>query len=351
MYLLLDDRLIIGTLIFALYTFNFTFVILNSMKRLLPFTIVFTTALAALLVIVVQPQQTALHKKRLKDMRQFLLAQTNPPLDCVLYLQEGHPEYYSACMGWQGDSPSNPLNNSGGNSNDGNQGTLTQTKESECLNVFDQSPFGPLRKTAGLPNTTRLFVNQICSYAENAIIGKYGSADLDAANRAIIKERDFALINTPAPDNQIAENYITKTVNEYLKDIRDAINEFAGFTANASYLSDPLPYIIGMNDSLHQKIVAIIQKYAQRSETPAPQENKIEKTLTPAQAIPVQPAASENIVVRAINKFIRILKANLLRTIREFSPQRRIFKTGTHNPKIISTKDLLRYYHDVRRTR
>lgn len=334
------------------------------MKRLLPFVIVVTTAVAALLIIIVQPQQTTLQKKRLKDMRQFLLAQTDPPPfpppfdfhNCDAYMRQDPLYYYSACEGWRSNSSRDPLSDADRSDSLRDRNDLNavrqQRLESECLAVFDQSSFGAVRGRYGLPNTTRTIVHQICLLAENARVGKQGSFDLDVANRAILTERDFALINTPGFENQTMENYITNTVNPYLKDILGVMEKFSMVTATHAYLINPLPYIIGRN-GLHEKLVALIEKYIIKSEAPvaeklpAPDTNKVAEISLPAVGIPVASAAPKNSIIRAVNAFIKILKESIL-NIRERGPKRRAAQNTQSKNYFQETKELIRYFHKLR---
>lgn len=335
------------------------------MKRLLPFSIIITTALAALLVIVIQPQQTAVQKKRLKDMRQFLLAQTDSPYaDCSIYMQE-HPEHYSACVGWQSNNLNSPSSNDDSNSSGNSQSALTLTQELECLQFLHQSSFDPVWQQYGMPNANptnmQLKIKEICAYLQSAV-GDRGGIDIIALNAATKKIKDIVYVflrNTPGPNTKqpfVFDAYIQAIAYPYIKKGHTIIKEFANQTLTNPYLIsislDIPPYYSPYIEKLEKDLTSLIVKpeMPEAEKTPAQQENKIAETLTPALVAPapVQPTAPENIVVHAINKFIRILKENLLRAIRGLKPQRRIFNAGMRNPKIIPNKTLQQYYHKVR---
>ena len=306
------------------------------MKRLLPFIIVVTTVLAALLVIVIQPQQTAVHKKRLKDMRQFLLAQT-PPLYCDSFSNaETYDPHYSACP------PPSTLPDSEIISGGGSQGGLTSTQQNACFDEFHASPFWKLiGETSGLPatNPTNMYstIIQICGYIQNAITGKYGgdAITLNDANKEIERVSNAFLRATPGSD--------TKTAYEYLKQGRDIMQKFTATTLTNEYIIMPSPYVI----NLERDLTNLIKKPA----TPASQENKITITLTPPPPLPIQPQSvpPENSIVRTIHTFIKKIKESLS-VLREHGRDRRMFKARVDNKKFRTDYErLILYFRQMNR--
>lgn len=331
------------------------------MKRFLPFTIMMTTVLAALLVIVVQPQQTAVQKKRLKDMRQFLLAQTDHPYaDCDIYMQE-HPEYYSACIGWQNDDLNSPTRNYDSNRNNDSQGTLTPAKELECLQFLHKSSFDPVWQQYGMPNANptnmQLKIKEICAYLQVST-GDRGGVDTIALNAAAqkIKAIVYAFLrNTPGPDKKqpfFFDAYIKEIAYPYIQKGHAIIKEFAHFTLTNPYLIsislDISPYYSPSIEKLEKDLALLIQKPETPvvEKTPAPQENRATKIPPPALATPAQPVISTNIVIRTINKFIKALKEGFL-NIRERGPQRRALSRTNLNTKQFNRniEKLLRYFN------
>lgn len=324
-----------------------------------------TTALAALLVMVVQPQQTAVHKKRLKDMRQFLLAQTDfPYADCNIYMQE-YPEHYSACVGWHSNNPNSPSDNYNNNSSSGGQGTLTPTQELECLQFLHESSFDPVWQQYGMPNANptnmQLKIKELCAYLQVST-GDRGGIDTVALNAAAKKIRAIVyafLRNTPGPDTKqpfIFDAYIKEIAYPYIHKGHAIIKEFAHVTVTNPYLISislaVSPYYSPYIEKLEKDLANLIQKPETPvvEKTPAPQENTAIKTPPPVLTTITKPAAPENIVVRAIhtiNKFIQTLRKNL-RILREHGPQLLRFKTETKNQKIISNTTLRQYYHNLR---
>ncbi len=49
------------------------------MERFLSYALVMSSIIAVFMIMVVDPQSTALHKKRMQDIRPYLLAQACPP--------------------------------------------------------------------------------------------------------------------------------------------------------------------------------------------------------------------------------------------------------------------------------
>ena len=269
------------------------------MKQWLPSILICANLFAVLLIFIIQPLGHSPERKRIRDMRPFLLA-----------------------LGGGGDGSSTPSGGDegggGGSSGGGSEGSgssggsasgeLSGTQEISCFDEFYPSPFWQtIGKKDGIPANDPInivsAIIKICVYAQNAITGKFGG-DVIALNDAagqIQAIKSAFLGRTPGADNAVA--YL------YLKQGRDTFQKFVATTLTNDYLLNPLPYVAQLKKDLENllpKKTAPVEAPAVpppglQAPAPQPQQQPEAAIFQPPQA----PALPESPIAAAARKFIK----------------------------------------------
>lgn len=263
------------------------------MHRFLSYALVLTSFVAAYMIMVVNPQTTALHKKRIKNYRPFLLAQSCPQYQagCPGYEQwtcemnqgtwtNGECAYHPACWyngtcgtadsctsqgyyWYNGICNTNPQSggSSGGSSPAASGGqnldlAAKERIESQCMRYLDESesPFGPSKK-AGVPISMLKLLQDICFPAQDITRGRNGGGGAFAydAPRAVEDAIAHALRSMPAPEaaqtiDEYAETIGVPLFKSYAKAVDGFVtiaNGKAGSEIQNDFLLNPMLYLLG----------------------------------------------------------------------------------------------------------
>ena len=227
--------------------------------RIVSYALLVATTAAVLLVMIIQPREATLRKKKLKDMRQFLVAQTCGP-----------GGMYGGCA----PSPlspsgggSSPAGSSGATSSGNENGISDEEKKritTECLEHLSSSGYAEvLRQYGWFTNIFNSAVNA-CKDAYRATQERHGSSALSLVYALLVKNTSpigmlyQALEKTPAPKKgQSTGDYIDVSKEgaaKYLGCVETTMHYFFTITSViAKYLTDPLPYITIKDAAEHNK--------------------------------------------------------------------------------------------------
>ncbi len=346
------------------------------MERFLSYALVISSIIAVFMIMVVDPQSAALHKKRMKDIRPFLLAQICPPgapgCPCPEELEmcPGYAAFMCTMSGgvWNGTTcnsvgegsssninPSLNLKAEEGVKNDCEymithkqialptwysyfQAVLAGKKvtKPEGKDPYQTTMLGSLINAQGITEKMLKKVHDICLVIPLIYTGKYGhQAWQDGSiEDSLIACRNGALNYIPDPKaDQSIVTYSNETGELYLTDIYGVFQKIFNISSNTSILIDPNPIetlvtgetVINPKTGEKTKILsciesvdAILAKYLPKKEVV---EEKLElKAETPAVvAVVTQASAPAEVAVAKPNTILAVitkLKNYLLQNLR-----------------------------------
>lgn len=314
-------------------------------KRFVSYALLIATTAAVLLVMVIQPREAALRKKRW-DTRQYLLAQTQP---CV-------PDpILGGCYASPPPSGGGGSSSGGGTTNISGIGDpkIYEDIESKCLRYLKLSGYAETLRTEGLDPAIRAYTVNACILAYLATTGKL-SADpatpLHLIYKLLINDDAKqgesqgiladAIIAAPArKDGEPLNDYLDPAkdgVAKYLKTVMNIMSDFNNLTTDSKikppYLINPLIYVIEYAAAEHNKkfnttIINVEKQLANLSkpepkitEEPKKSEPDPEKTEVAVVAEPAskpKPNFAKQLAIlfkKFINPFIAIRGNNIART-------------------------------------
>lgn len=314
--------------------------------RIVSYTLLITTTAAVLLVMVIQPREATLRKKKLKDMRVFLVAQITQT--CGPGGMDGGcaPPPITPFGGGGSSSGGSSGSSSGGSTTNGISPKEKERITTECLEYLTQPPSGyaEVEREYGLFTN---ILNSAVNSCENAYLsaqGKFGSSDLYLVYDLLLGLLYQAFQKTPAPlKGQSIADYINPdkegTAAHYLQCLARSISTFAGTTSvSPKYLANPLPDITAKNATEYNKsnspaIISVEEDLAvclpaePKTEevvvVAEPVVKKIEPAPAPqvkAPALPVEPEAPS---LRQFTQTVLGKIKLLFRSIREMPPMRK----------------------------
>jgi len=314
-------------------------------ERVISYLLLLGAAIAVLMVVIVQPHNTAVYKKHMQEAR--------APLGADVCMMGGMTcdQYQTMLCAGQGGTwnsttqtctpPQTTCNGQacsqmtceaagytwdvmgetcliGNQNNNGGTGDalaiggvstnerLAQRIESQCLSHVERSGYGDTVKKYGWFADVRTYANNACTYAYLATNGKFGSnndlylvANL-LTNDYAVREEDMGLLyqaleNAPAQKKgQTLSDYLDPTkdgVAKYLKAVMDIMATFNDTTTDQkvkpAYLTEPLPYVTQKDAAAYNaahgtKIISVEEKFLALLPKP-------EEVLTPQPEEPVTP--------------------------------------------------------------
>lgn len=371
-------------------------------ERVISYLLLLAVTTAVLLVVIIQPRNTAIQKQKIIQKANFSLAsmediESNPEYILMLACTSNGGvwngttcEYPSevdeatcitAGYAWMnGQCYYSPPSQSSSSETPAVGGIsaneeLSRRIESQCLAHVEQSGYAPIIKEYGWFNNVRVYANNACTYAYLITNGKFSSnndlyliSDLLVNNLATHKE-DIgmlytALENAPAQKKgQSLDDYLNPNkdgVAGYLKSVMDVMATFNDLTTdqkiNPTYLTEPLPYVTKKAAatynaaygtkiiSLEEKLLALLPKPEKEEilvviQKPKPEIKEIEQKKEVIAALQQAKPEAPSTQQRVALLFTKIL--NKLKGIREQGIEKGITRTTIQRDINAITKDFL----------
>lgn len=342
-------------------------------ERVISYLILLGATIAVLLVVVIQPRNTALKKQQMLETMNLNLAQTcmigdisceTSPLKIACENQRGswsgigctYPSIdQTTCVKaryvWDnGVCYFNPTSSSGSagsatTDENGISQKMSEYIESKCLDHLKVSNvngngYEPIWHVYGWFDAVRIPAIQACKRAYIATIGKYGSEDLQGIdtllmNNNAVPRKEYAISgllykaledtcgSTALSLAETLDPAQEKSIARYLMNVLDIITVFKNITSNLpAYLMDPVPFVIQKDSA----ILSLETQFARLATACLPpkieQSEKIAEKPAPeikAEIIPIkQPAVEAKISPSQQTQAVRLLTQikNLFKEIR-----------------------------------